>query len=122
MRLGQLARKLAIRPVEIVDFLTGQNIPVDANSNTRLNNDQVALVILQFAPGQAKEVTADLTDEEEADINKVPLVKTVVTGPQTTRAAGTEILTTETSAEKAELIKAPKVELPGLKVLGKIDI
>ena len=56
MRLGQLARKLALRPDEIVEFLSAKNIQIEDNSNTKLEDDHVTLIIKKFAPSMLTEI------------------------------------------------------------------
>ena len=55
MRLGQLARKLALKPVEIVGYLAKQNIMIEDGGNTKLEDDHVALILQKFAPEPAEE-------------------------------------------------------------------
>lgn len=137
MRLGQLARKLALRPDEIVEFLFSKNITIAEGSNTRLEDAHLALIIQRFAPNMLTE----LTKAEDVPDLPVPIVE-VQTVPSP-KIISEEISATEEVAfvhdskvepaastpeeEKeeevsVELIKAPKVELSGLKVLGKIDL
>ncbi len=119
MRLGQLARKLALRPSEIVDFLALRSIQIDSGGNTRLEEEHVNLVLQKFAPNGLQE---DLTDAPEEQTKATlpapaePIITTlVIEDPANIEpVAGPE--------EKIEVIKAPKVELSGLKVLGKIEL
>jgi hypothetical protein len=108
MRLGQLARKLALRPVEIIDFLAQHQIQIPNESNAKLEDQHVGLVLQEFSPGIAEEVMSNLAEKDE---------------PETPAEPGTMPEPVSVQPEqKAELIKAPKVELSGLKVLGKIDL
>jgi len=121
MRLGQLARKLTIRQQEIVDFFASQNITIEDNSNSRLSDDQVALIISRFAssplnnepsaprpePIQEQPAGDDLKDES-------PVIDVVETASSVEKS--------DVESEIPELIKAPKIELQGLKVLGKIAL
>lgn len=120
MRLGQLARKLDLRTVQIVDFLATQDIWIEDGSNTKLEEDHVALLLQQFAP-----IGADLKDiEEETEADDVSGTENA-TIPKEDAILGDgvgEIDIKEKEDEKVELIKATKVELSGLKVLGKIDL
>ena len=50
MRLGQLARKLELRPAEIIEFLATKNILIDDDANAKVDDSYVALVFQQFAP------------------------------------------------------------------------
>jgi hypothetical protein len=138
MRLGQLARKLAIIPAEIVDFLAMNNIRIDESTNTRLEHEQLMLVINHFAPARAEEFNTPATDETQdipEEINS-PRVEAVVPGTivpepvisvpdiQQEMAVIEErnIIPDAEQEQKIEVIKAPKVELAGLKVLGKIEL
>lgn len=137
MRLGQLARKLAIIPAEIVDFLATNNIRIDENTNTRLEHEQLMLVVNHFAPARAEEFIIPAADEtqdipEETISPKIEIVvpETVEPEPVTTPDIQQEMaVITESNTiadaeqeQKIEVIKAPKVELAGLKVLGKIEL
>lgn len=118
MRLAQLARKLAVRPAEIADFLEGNNINVENGSNFRLDDQMVALVMAQF--GQAPEPV----NATEPDVE--PVIQVTDIQVQASDADVAETVAVETEPAEAEegieVIKAPKVELPGLRVLGKIDL
>ena len=118
MRLGQLARKLELRPAEIVEFLATKSILIEDDVNSKVEENYVAVVFRQFAPHKEVENIPD------ADIPTVSAQEDV----QNDVKAPDEIITpTETSAdevqlERNEVIKAAKVELSGLKVLGKIEL
>src|SRR5690606_24904732 len=118
MRLAQLARKLAVRPAEIADFLEGININVENGSNFRLDDQMVALVMAQF--GQVPEPV----NATEPDVE--PVIQVTDIQVQSSDADVAEPVAVETEPAEAEegleVIKAPKVELPGLRVLGKIDL
>jgi hypothetical protein len=124
MRLGQLARKLARRPSEIVEFLSVHSIAVDDNSNTKLEDDHVILIMKEFAPantvdapavpknglGEEMPLTPEATEDQGEQIQEVPEPREY--SPPSS----------ESEELKPEVIKAPKVELSGLKVIGKIDL
>lgn len=119
-----MARKLAIRPTEIVEFLTKRNIKIEDGSNTRLEDDHVTLIMQKFAPARAAEVAAELAVEKEKEM-EVDLIQEISTVTiQATEEVIKELPVSvmESQSEKIELIKAPKVELSGLKVLGKIEL
>ena len=50
MRLGQLARKIAIAPSDIVEFLGSRNIQTEEGTNTKLSDDEVRLITENLAP------------------------------------------------------------------------
>jgi len=119
MRLGQLARKLAIRPSQIVEFLAAHDISLDESSNTRLEDDQVILIMKQFAAAGDKVAAPDAADEPMVAEEALSLNE--ATGVEDNSA---EDLSTPSQVEeaKSEVIKAAKVELSGLKVVGRIDL
>lgn len=120
MRLGQLARKLAVRPSQIVDYLSTHKIYLEEGSNAKLNDEHVDRIVLHFAPNRLKEIVADIKTEESLD-NIAPSI--IIEEPEK-EFSKPEILESEDDIklEKPEVIKAPKVELSGLKVLGKIEL
>lgn len=130
MRLGQLARKLAVRPSEIVDFLADKAISAEEGTNTKLTDDLVKQIVEQFAPDQlATILKQDIVSPQEvvtevvpeAVPEEIPVIESVEsTIPEI--AVESEEADKKEEAEQIEVIKAPKVELAGLKVLGKIDL
>lgn len=118
MRLGQLARKVGRRPSEVVQFLASKGIGVAEDSNVRIEDDHALLVIQEFAPAQL----ADLDMKDEVPAAETPALPAErVSEPEPESNSTPEEETSEQSVD-TELIKAPKVELAGLKVLGKIDL
>lgn len=122
MRLAQLARKIVVKPADIVSFLASQNIQIEDSSNAKVADEYERLVLKHFAP----ELLATQPEIEEI-VQPAPAVDEPVETPvdQMEIAATTE----ETPAveeikeeDKPEVIKPPKVELPGLKVVGKIEL
>jgi len=125
MRLGQLARKLALRPSEIVDYLATKQIFPDEGSNARLSDEVTELVVLHFAPARLNEIMT----LEEKNIESIsipdPVAEEPVIAPVKEEVTAITIPSSpEVVEEKTEIevIKAPKVELSGLKVLGKIEL
>ena len=121
MRLGQLARKLALRPTDIVDYLAENNIRIADGTNTRMEKEQVNLVMKRFVPGWVESPMAEEQTAEEEIIVSEPAVETSVIDEQV------EVTTVsdqqqDPPAENNEVIRAPKIELSGLKVVGKIDL
>jgi len=117
MRLGQLARKLALRPAEISAFLLKHNIRIDEGANTRLEEDHVILILKQFAPAEINPTLFIEAVEEsnEEFVDNEPKEESIQAVEVKEPAPVDEISATE-------VIKAPKIELSGLKVLGKIDL
>jgi hypothetical protein len=134
MRLGQLARKLALPPSEITEFLTSQQIAIADGANARLDENQVSIVLQRFAPGLLADQLQQEATEDVPPVAEEPIAETGVIVAETVSVAVTEIAepapdVDETGADEAEkgeqrseVIKAPKVALSGLKVLGKIEL
>jgi len=125
MRLGQLARKLALRPAEIVEFLAENRIQIGEGANVRLENDHVSLIMKKFVPGwiETSEVESDVADEELAVENvssEHPIANEEVSVSDNSSENPDANFTNP--GEAIEIIKAPKIELSGLKVLGKIEL
>jgi hypothetical protein len=117
MRLGQLARKLELRPAEIIEFLATKNIIIEDDANAKVEDNYVTLVFQQFAPDREAEDTREVdaparrtADEPIGEANALDEIPAASSAPS------------ESEAERMDVIKAPKVELSGLKVLGKIDL
>ena len=116
MRLGQLARKLALKPIEIVGFLAKQNIMIEDGGNTKLEDGHVALILQKFAPKHLEEPRPKAQPTIQSPGTPIIVENDVV-------VTEVQISASETSEEEIiEVIKAPKVELSGLKVLGKIEL
>jgi hypothetical protein len=119
MRLGQLARKLALRPAEIVEILSGHQIQVADDPNVKLSANQLSLILQRFSPDLQREILAeDRIQEQEKSVDE-PVLE--VSTPDALEPPPQNTIN-EPLPEKSEVIKAPKIELSGLKVLGKIDI
>lgn len=121
MRLGQLARKLSVRPSQIVDLLAKDQQYFEEGSNAKLNDDLVKQIVLHFAPDRLAELMTVQTQEiEETQVQPEPAIEEVVEKIE----LPVEPLTAESTevVSDTETIRAPKVELAGLKVLGKIEL
>src|SRR6187551_1109510 len=128
MRLGQLARKISIRQSDMVDFLVKSGASIANDSNARLEDDHVQRIMQHFAPSfLEKEIVAAEPITSEAIIEQPALALVV---EQEAKAEQIEISVPQPAIaepkplieESIEVIKAPKVDLPGLKVLGKIEL
>lgn len=126
MRIGQLARKLNVRPAEVASFFAQGEINPEGNLyNTRLSDEQVKNVIRFFAPDRWHELFTEALAEDN-----LPQPNEEVPSPSegnkedvNTNAEGLSDKTQpQFPEEKNDIIKAPKIELPGLKVVGKIDL
>jgi hypothetical protein len=125
MRLGQLARKLALRPSELVDFLLIQKIKIDDGVNTRLDHGHVELILKKFAPFTPPEL-AKLEKDEDIPIQQkaspaIPEPDLTISKDEKKDGLIDLIVSTELEG-KQEVIKPAKVELPGLRVVGRIEL
>jgi len=122
MRLGQLARKLAVRPSQIVDFLSTHQIYLEEGSNAKLYDEHVDRIVQHFAPDRINEIAADIKVEEAAEKKEALLeVAELATNSENLKTENLEP-DSDLQQERPEVIKAPKLELAGLKVLGKIEL
>lgn len=98
MRIGQLARRLGVSPSDILEFVGNQDI----DTNSRLDKETVEKVISHFAP---EKLELPMEEPEVEETQAPPVVE-------------------EQSMQETppEVIRVSKVELQGLKVLGKIDL
>lgn len=119
MRLGQLSRKLSVRTGDILEFLSTINIQIENDSNTRLDDNHVTLIVQHFAPGLSQEAGAiqpevDIIESASEEDSSVPQESSQSAEPVA------ELNPAEETPDA--VIKAPKIELSGLKILGKIDL
>ncbi|WP_421895354.1 hypothetical protein [Marinoscillum sp.] len=149
MRLGQLSRQLNLDTTDIVNFLAENNIEVKDHPNVKLDENAEQMVLEKFAESKPKEpverieaseqlsvdnepveISSDALLEEPGDLMEKELIDELTVDipevePEESanieEAADSEEETPE-SEEEIEVIKAPKIELPGLKVVGKIDL
>lgn len=129
MRLGQLARKLSLRPSQLVDFLAANNIQSEEGSNTKLADAHTEMIVKHFAPESLEEIMNPAL--EEAVQAEHPVIEDSIPvkveedggGPVEVieKSVETEPILSEQAAE-SEVIRVQKIELSGLKVLGKIDL
>jgi hypothetical protein len=115
MRLGQLARKLAVRQSELVDFLAQKSIHIENGGNTRIETAHLALLIENFAPGGLDLTAGEVAEPEAVEAQIEPELSPPVPAVASPPPPPDE-------PHEIEVIKAPKIELSGLKVLGKIDL
>lgn len=120
MRLGQLARRLELRPAQIVEFLAVKGIQIDESVNARVDDDQVKVILNYFDPDSAKVASVETGEMDEPEVLELKGRDEVVE----TEFKREDITISQTPQEETihEVIKAPKVALSGLKVLGKIDL
>lgn len=124
MRLAQLARKIAVKPAEIADFLTANNIIIEVSSNAKVADEHVLMVFEHFAPEMLKSNALPEVNrvEVEEKIAELPAASIDSKGIIADEDESTESAKEKEPSSPNEVIKPPKVELPGLKVVGKIDL
>lgn len=134
MRLGQLARKVSVHASEIIEFLGSKNITIEEpGNNARISDEAAKLVYERFAPELLVEPVAEVIEVVAAPlvVTTVPVEEEIK--PESIQAGIPAVVDDVAEGEeKAEeilgedvlpdVIKAPKVELKGLTVLGKIEL
>ncbi|MCB0490919.1 MAG: hypothetical protein KDC93_00745 [Cyclobacteriaceae bacterium] len=126
MRLAQLARKIGVKPSEIATFLANKNLPIEDSSNAKVADDQLEIVLLEYAPSMLPSVEVGEPQEMAEEKTESTLVAERLDVPEDIGLAETdepgEIIIEENDETTKEVIKPVLVELPGLKVVGKIDL
>jgi len=119
MRLGQLARHIVISPSEILDFLQSRGFTCEGGTNARLTEEQIRTVLQKFSPERIGEVVSLVAEQDKPET-----VETIgkTQGESNLDAGPSPVAETLEAPESAETIRAPKIELQGLKVVGKIDL
>lgn len=110
MRIGQLARHLNVSPSELIHFLEQQSIMFEAGTNARLSEVHIRTILSKFAPEKLENLEKYVVEEDDP-IQSPPGFQGIDSG-----------ISAQPPAGPAETIRAPKVELQGLKVLGKIEL
>ncbi|MBF8963482.1 translation initiation factor IF-2 [Pontibacter sp. FD36] len=138
-RLKQVATTLNIGTATIVDYLSAKGFDVENKPTTKITAEQFSMLAKEFASSMQDKIEA-----EELNIGKKPQSNQVVESephhePKKTTEPEQEILIKSVHQPKAETPEAkPKTEepkapeqpaaapveakLPGIKVLGKIDL
>lgn len=150
MRLGQLARKVNKNQDEVRRFIEKEfNTELNHDPNVKIEQEHLDAVLDAFVveevteekPAEVSEVVEEKTNDEET---KEMAEVSAESAEEEVEEAPTEELEEELPADEieeesveaveldpfverpvdpdAELIKAPKVELEGFKVVGKIDL
>ena len=114
MRLAQISRKLNIKPKEILDFAQSKlDKNISIAPNTMLPEEVVEQIIEHFT--SQKEVVINESLQIDSNTEKITDEDKIIEP-------------TESSTEETDLIiedgviKAPKIEVEGVKVVGKIDL
>lgn len=127
MRLAQLARKLSLKPAEIHSFLVERGHTLELNPNSRLTEDQVLIAVRKFDPSieaaiLQESATADMVEPLVEPVDLQPVVED---NPEQPDAGSEQVVSPgdESGIQvQPEVIRAPKTELPGLRVVGKIEL
>eukprot|EP00746_Dinoflagellata_sp_MGD_P012208 gnl/MRDRNA2_/MRDRNA2_125908_c0_seq1.p1 gnl/MRDRNA2_/MRDRNA2_125908_c0~~gnl/MRDRNA2_/MRDRNA2_125908_c0_seq1.p1 ORF type:complete len:276 (+),score=70.03 gnl/MRDRNA2_/MRDRNA2_125908_c0_seq1:40-867(+) len=130
MRLGQLARKLDIKPTEIVNFLKEQHsIELELNPNAKLEDEHVELVNRQYSVEEAEvpthldPVQSKEEEEENTNVKEEPDGSGEDTSEAEHALKSAEDIAVPQNLDEVEHIETNKPEpLPGLKVIDKIDL
>lgn len=125
MRLAQLARKIGIKPAEIAAFLADNNLPIEGSSNAKVEEDQVRLVFMHYAPDLLPPVTENkppLPEEDTVSVSNPEHIEISEDTPLVESDEDMKVSTSDEDGTEKEVIKPVLVELPGLKVVGKIDL
>lgn len=152
MRLGQMSRKLGVSQGEIARYLSEQNLSVEEGSNVKLDESRIRLLYARFAPGEvyppspaieyasapvvnsespeserlsgATEATTGAIQSEQNEwVNEQqPSQQSLVQPDMAVSADGVTVIPENPLSGEPEVIRAPKVELAGLKVIGKIEL
>lgn len=140
MRLGQLSRKVNVKPTEILSYLKNEfDVEIGTHLNTKVEDALTEKVMAKFVvPTEPKvNVTIDKVEEvqtesiqDAAPTNVTPApIELPIAEEESTESPVPELIEYESNEEvdpaiilNAELIKAPTVALTGPKVVGKIEL
>ncbi len=139
MRLTTLARKIGISPGNLRQILDKEGLPYPEDPNVKLDKTAIRTILNLYGedeadepqPGAGEESSSETTneaiEEETIDENEQPPANSQITDkPETSddpKKEGTvdDLLEAE-DAENIELIKAKKIQLEGVKIVGKIEL
>ena len=142
MRLGQLSRKVNIKPTEILSYLKNEfDIELGSHLNTKVDDALAEKVIAKYtAPvdsnkdePEIKEPNVSNTAEKVVETTEVVVQENTPESSIKEENETSEIASAPVEFEaheevdasiikNAELIQAPKIELSGPKVVGKIEL
>lgn len=142
MRLSALARKINITPTQLITFLEEKEIEISNGLHSKLDSETVDLVYTHFLPEQKieeaeivekieeeieekieEEIDAEIEDKIEEKIDAE--IEADIPVAQETRKeqkTGTVDDLENDNQDEIELIKAKKVKLEGIKIVGKIEL
>ncbi len=138
MRLRQLARKLDVDTEKVIHYLKACNLPCEDDSNAKLSDEQVEVLIQKFGPiyepvsveeeivvepvvivPEVIEEEAIVSSSEEISEIKVEIESEIIEPPQ---PVVNDVKSAQELNTESGVIRAPKVELTGLRVVGKIEL
>ena len=124
MRLSQVARILNVGITTIVDHLSAKGYKVESNPNTKINSDQIDFLAkdfksddlkssLSFKPVQTETPVETKEEKVKSDVDGILYFRNSPSKPEE-----------KPVAEESESNTQPAFEnrLPGIKVVGKIDL
>ncbi len=138
MRLAQLARKIGITQGEIVEVLSKNGFQTAENGNTKLEQEEIDLLYNHYkidptVEGDDEDTTEIEPDTSEAqdqiketsDVDEIAESSQKQDPEDTSEHINVEESKTQESQDpeiEPEIIRAKKVKLEGIKVVGKIDL
>lgn len=133
MRLSQLARKLSKTPSEIIQFFEKRGLKQYNNPNSKISPEHIELLYKKYRSDllidhddRKKSDKNDLSDEISHSIEKSEQDKQIPEDQTPTinekREEKLTVRTVKNDQETVEVIRAPKIKLEGVKVIGKIEL
>ncbi len=137
MRLASLARKIKVKLSELREFAGTHAIELPSGSNTKLSEVDLHLFYEEFAPELlSEEISYEKEPAEDTESLPIEEAKDMPFECHETEMTQEEIYPEKTDHEHLirsegpehaierpiELIRAPKIDLPGLTVRGKIEL
>ncbi|MEX2335859.1 MAG: translation initiation factor IF-2 [Fulvivirga sp.] len=139
MRLSQVARKLNVGRTTIIDFLADKGFEVDSSPNSKVTDEQFAMLSKEFAASASeKEEASGLTigtkhnehvvidseseSSKKSDDEENILIKNLSAGKSAEKSEPAPKKDTPPEEKKHEKLEEEKPRLQGIKVVGKIDL
>lgn len=133
MRVSQLARRLNILPADVLAALPKGSVEAAETHNAKLSDNQVEEVVRFFRPDSWQEFLRELKETSaEEPVEAGLALEPEIPGPvaiegQTNPLPNPDLPGPAPVQEfnplpETEVIRAPKVELPGLRIVGKISL
>ena len=130
-RLGQVARKLNVGIATVVEFLAKKGFEVENNPNFKISGDQIDLLAKEFKSSALEKEEAShlsigkrhhetFTIEAESEVKEEKKTEPVVEAKKQEPAK--PVASQPKDEPNTEMVSAEVPVLPGIKVLGKIDL